>query len=124
MLLTLSGEMESFLQFCTVLIIFIFVLLITWASTKWIANAQKGLKNGSNIEIIETQSLAANKYLQIIKVGDQYLLIAVCKDTVTMLAEIPAEQIQISEESKTGTADFKKILDVAKRSIPNRKNKE
>jgi len=85
MLLTVSNGMNSFLQFCTVLLIFLFVLAVTWAATKWIANFQ-GTKIGwTNIEVVETYRLSASKYIQIIRTGEKYLAVAVCKDTVTML---------------------------------------
>lgn len=122
MLLTLSKSTNSFLQFCTVLIIFIFVLVITWVATKWIANIQKGNSFGINIEIVETHRLTANKYVQIIRTGDKYLAIAICKDTVTMLTEIPAEQIHISQETANTVPDFKKIFEKAKLLDKDRKN--
>ena len=124
MLLTVSGDMNSYLQFCTVLIIFILVLGITWVATKWIANFQSGKAGGTNIEIVETYRLTANKYIQIIRTGEKYLAVAICKDTVTMLAEIPAEQIHLSDKSADPMTDFKKIFEKAKIMDKNRKNEE
>lgn len=124
MLLTVSSGMNSFLQFCTVLLIFIFVLAITWFSTKVIANVQKGKTYSTNIEVIETYKVTANKYIQIVRAGDKYLAIALCKDTVTMLAEIPAEQIHLSEEREQEVPDFKKIFEKVKILDKNRKNEE
>lgn len=124
MLLTVSNDMNSFLQLCTVLIIFVFVLVITWVATKWMANIQNGKTCGSNIEVIETYRLTANKYVQIIRTGEKYLAIAVCKDTVTMLAEVPAEQICLPDQSTNTVLDFKKIFEKAKVMDKNRKNKE
>lgn len=124
MLLTISSSMNSFIQFCTVLIIFVFVLAVTWVATKWIANIQNGKTSGFNIEVIETYRLTANKYVQIIRTGEKYLAVAVCKDTVTMLAEIPAEQIQLPEKSANTMPDFKKILEKAKIMDKNRENEE
>ncbi|NLL76188.1 MAG: flagellar biosynthetic protein FliO [Clostridiales bacterium] len=114
MLLTVSNGMNSFLQFMTVLVIFIFVLVITWFFTKWMANLQSGKMHGTNIEVIETYKITANKYIQIIKTGNKYLAIAIGKDTITMLAEIPAEQIHLPEKAGEGMPDFKKIFEKAK----------
>lgn len=124
MLLTLSNDMNSFLQLCTILIIFVFVLAITWAATRWIANIQEGRACGSNIEVIETYRLTANKYIQIIRIGEKYLAVAVCKETVTMLEEIPAQQIHVPDKTVGAVPDFKKILEKAKIMDKNRKNKE
>lgn len=124
MLLTVSNDMNSFLQLCTILLIFIFVLVITWAATKWIANIQDGRACGSNIEVIETYRLTANKYVQIIRAGEKYLAIAICKDTVTMLAEIPVEQVKVSDKTVDSMPDFKKIFEKAKIMDKKRKNEE
>ena len=97
MLLAVSNRMNSFLQFFTVLLIFLFVLFITWAATRWIANFQQGRADGANIEVVETYRLTANKYVQIIRTGEKYL------------ASMP---------------DFKKIFEKAKRMDKNQEHEE
>ena len=125
MLLTVSEGVDSFVQLCTILVIFILVLAATWFATRWIANVQNGQNmRGGNVEVVETYRLTVNKYIQIVKVGEKYLAIAVCRDTVTMLTEIPAEQIQVSDKSGRAIPDFKKMLEMAKRKDDNRKNEE
>ncbi len=102
MFLLLTGKSDSYAQLITVLIVFVFVLGITALTTKWIADYQKQQNVNCNIEIIETTRIANNKYIQIIRVGDTYMAIAVCKDTVTMLGEVPQEQLterKASQES-------------------------
>lgn len=89
----LSGA-DSYAQLITVLVIFILVLAVTMFVTRWMANYQKQQNAGTNIEIIETSRIANNKYVQILRIGETYLAVAVCKDTVTMLGEIPKEQLQ------------------------------
>lgn len=124
MLLTVSNGMNSFLQFCTVLLIFLFVLAVTWAATKWIANFQGAKIGGSNIEVVETYRLSASKYIQIIRTGEKYLAVAVCKDTVTMLTEVPAEQIHLPDRPVESMPDFKKIFEKAKRMDKNQEHEE
>jgi len=75
-------------------VIFVVVLGVTALTTKWIANYQKAQSVNENVQVIETTRIANNKYVQIIRVGDIYMAIAICKDTVTMLGEIPVEQIK------------------------------
>ena len=85
---------SGYAQFITVLLIFVAVLGITAWTTKWIANYQKQQNENGNIEVVETTRIANNKYIQIIRAGEKYMVIAVCKDTVTMLGEIPEEQLK------------------------------
>ena len=109
MFLLLSGKTDSYAQFITVLIVFVVVLGVTAFTTRWIANYQKQQSVNANIEIVETTRIANNKYIQIIRVGDTYMVVAVCKDTVTMLGEVPKEQLKENMLSQGGIS-FKELL--------------
>ena len=96
MILSMSAGIDSTIQFITVFIIFIFVLGITYITTRYIANIQKNQLSCKNMELVETLRISNNKYLQIVKTGSKYLCIAVCKDTVTMLVELNEDDIHRS----------------------------
>ena len=114
MLLTGMGQIDNYLQFMTVLILFVFVLGITYVATRWIANYQKGKAAGSNLELIEAMPIANNKYLQIVRAGNKYLVIAIGKDEVHMLTELSQDEIKRLEENES-QMDFKSILEKLKR---------
>lgn len=111
MRLLMTGRADSYAQFITVLVIFVIVLAVTALTMKWVAKYQRQQGESSNVQVIETSRIANNKYVQIVRIGEKYMAIAVCKDTVTMLGEIPREQLK-----ETGTApgfSFKQFLDKA-----------
>lgn len=115
-LLTESGRIDSFVQFVTVLLLFLMVLFITYGVTRWISGIQKTQMQGRNMEVVDTMRISSTKYLQIVRAGDKYLVIAVCKDTVTMLAEISKdslvmEQIALKDGYQLG---FREILEKLK----------
>lgn len=85
--------MDSYAQLITVLVVFVVVLAIAAVVTKYIARYQKSLGSGSNVEVLETAQIATGKYIQLVRLGETYAAVAVCKDTVTMLCQIPEEQI-------------------------------
>ena len=114
MLLSLTAGLESVIQMITVLFIFVFVLVITWVSTKYIAGTQKDRYKTGNMELVETLRISNNKYLQIVRAGEHYYCVAVCKDTVTMLGEIRKEEMVFSENNVSITMDFQKILESIK----------
>ncbi|MGN0376033.1 MAG: flagellar biosynthetic protein FliO [Suilimivivens sp.] len=115
MLLTGMSRTDSYLQFITVLILFVFVLGITYVTTRWIANYQKGRAAGSNLEVIETMRVTGNKYLQIVRAGEKYLVIAVGKDEIHMLAELAGDELLLSKEPDARELDFKSILEKLKK---------
>ena len=118
MLLAVSDTMNSYLQFVTVLIIFVFVLAITLWTTRWIAGYQKSKSLNANVELLETFRLANNKYVQIIRIGQKYLAVAIGKDSVTMLTEIPEDQLVLSDDAQTSMPGFKELLEkVQKKSF-------
>ena len=107
----IAASAGSYAQFITVLFIFVAVLGVTAWTTRWMANYQKQQYVNENIEVIETTRIANNKYIQIIRAGEKYMVIAVCKDTVTMLGEIPEEQLM--EKPPAQRLSFKELLDKA-----------
>ncbi len=115
-LLTESGQIDSFVQFVTVLLLFLIVLFITYGVTRWISGIQKTQMVGRNMEIVDTMRISSSKYLQIVRAGDKYLVIAVCKDTVTMLAEIPKDSLSLNDNGQTGgyQMGFREILEKIK----------
>ena len=113
-ILTASGSLESFVQFITILLLFLFVLVITYVVTRWVSGIQKIQMTGKNMGLVETMRISNSKYLQIVRTGEKYLVIAVCKDTVTMLSELSADEISLSSETEENSLSFREILDKIK----------
>ena len=110
MILNSSAGFNSFMQFLVVLFLFVVVLGITLWTTRWIAGYQKEKMSGSNMEIVDTMRLSSNQYIQIVRIGGEYIAIAVSKDSVTKLAEIPSEQIILRQPSEGETLSFKELF--------------
>lgn len=113
MLLT-SSRLDSIVQLITVILIFIFVLALTYFTTKLTAGVKKGQMLSPNMDIVETFKISQNKYIQIVRVGETYFSIAVCKDTITLLGEISKGEITIPDTRLGTTVSFQEILDKAK----------
>ena len=93
MILILSS-LDSFVQLITVLVIFIFVLIITYFTTRWMAGIQKGRSFNKNLRIIETISAGNNKMISIVKAGEKYLVVSIGKDEVHYLTELKQEELK------------------------------
>lgn len=113
-LLTAATGLDSFVQFITVLFLFLIVLVVTYVVTRWVSGFQKVQMTGKNMELVETLRISNSKYLQIIRAGDKYLVIAVCKDTVTMLTELSADDLSLDGNSEVKSLSFREILDKMK----------
>ncbi|MFT3984910.1 MAG: flagellar biosynthetic protein FliO [Lachnospiraceae bacterium] len=115
-----SSSLESAAQFVTVLLVFIFVLALTYVTTRWVARFQKQQTNNRNFEVIETHKLTSNKYLQIVRAGKKYLVIAIGKDAITMLTELTEDEVELMPEDTVPQDSFQKLLDKAKERIHKR----
>ena len=84
---------NSVVQFLSVLLIFLFVLGITYFTTRFVGNYQKNSMTGSNIQVLETLRLSSTKYIQLVKIGSKCFAVAVSKDPITCLGEIEEETL-------------------------------
>lgn len=110
MLLTITTKADSYIQFMTVLVLFIFVLAVTYVVTRWIAKSQQQRVGTGNLEVVETCRIAANKYVQIVRAGEKYLVIGVGKDEIHMLAELSEQELAVCDNGKGQGPDFAGVL--------------
>ena len=113
---SLNASMESFLQLISALLIFAFVLLLTYFTTRWLGTYQKGRMKSKNLQVIESLSAGNNKSICLIKAGTEYLVVAVGKDEIHPLATLKEEQLTdvsfLNEEVNTMVSgeSFQEIL--------------
>ena len=69
MTILLSSSFHSLVQLIGALIIFAFVLGITYLTTRWMGGFQKSRSNNKNLHIIETINVGNNKYISIVEAG-------------------------------------------------------
>lgn len=115
MLLSVTTQMDSYIQFVTVLVLFVLVLVITYLVTKWIANYQKGKTIVGNLEVIETCRITSNKYVQIVRAGSKYLVVGLGKDEVHILSELTEDQLDLQDARREQTVSFRHVLDEVKK---------
>ncbi|MBP5383827.1 MAG: flagellar biosynthetic protein FliO [Lachnospiraceae bacterium] len=109
------------MQFLTALLVFVFVVALTYFTVRWVGAFQKMQPGNRNFEVIETSKVTNNKYLQIIKVGSRYFLIGIGKEDITYLTELNADDLDLSV--KAGIQDnFSRLYQKAKERISKRGN--
>ena len=127
-MILLSSALGSFIQLLGVLIIFLFVLAITYFTTKWIGNYQKTNFANKNLQIVESIRVGNNKFIAIVKAGEVYLVVAVGKDDVTLLtedqlSEVPdfsAIQNKFPMDGKAAQENFREVLNRVKEHFPKK----
>ena len=74
--------------------------------------------------VLETIRIANGKFLQLVKAGEQYFVIAVGKDEVTKIAELTEDQlsVQTSDDMKNSQENFQEIFSRLKDHSPKKQD--
>lgn len=108
---TLQARLESVGQLICVILLFFFVLFLAYLAARIAGGLQSNVINKrSNIKVIEVFRLSNNKLIEIVRIGDRYLALAVCKDSVTVLTQLEESEVKVPETSLE-PIHFKDILD-------------
>ncbi len=110
MLLAQTSRIDSAAQFATVLLAFIFVLALTLIGTRLVGNLQKKQSKTGNFESLEGYRLSNNKYLQLVRIGKRYFVLAVGKEEVRVVTEVDREELEFPEENGLPATGFGKLL--------------
>ncbi len=110
----LTGTGNSILQFFTVLLIFVLVLVVTVYTTRWIGNYQKKNFVQKNLEVCEFIRIGNNNSIAIIRAGEnRYLVVGIGKEEMRLLCELTRDEITdygITPDTKAGTGSFSATL--------------
>ena len=118
--------MNETLELIGVLLIFVFVLAITYLASKWMAGYQKGKMKSKNLQIIETIPAGTNKMICLVKAGTEYLVVSVGKDEIHPLMTLKEEQLTdlsfLSEGNGSLTGEsFQEIFGQLKEKMSSKK---
>ena len=101
-----AGLATDVIRLIASIVVFVFVIAATYFTTRFIGNYQKKTLKGTNFDTIEVYRLTPNKYLQLIRMGSQYVVIAVCKDTVTTICTLEGDNLVMPGETEQKALDL------------------
>jgi len=105
-----SYDLSSEWQLVGVFILFVFVLGACFLTTKIIGGIKIGQMKNSNFHVIETYRITQNKFLQIVKVGKKYLVLAISKDNVNLITELQDDEMIHLEQMNKSKESFSEIM--------------
>ena len=123
LLATAQNSIESLFELLGLILIFIIVLVVCYYTTRFVAGRQLEQKKIGNFEIVETFSISQNKYLQLIRMGNKYVVISVAKDTVNMITELEEDEVcQIPKSTFVSGKNFKEVLSGLSKKVTEKKD--
>lgn len=125
-ILLVSSSLDSFLKLISVLLVFVFVLAITYVVTRWMAGYQKVRMKSKNLQIIETIPAGNNKMICLIKAGTEYLVVSIGKDEIHPLMTLKEDQLTdvsflLEGDASNNGESFQEILGQLKEKMSTKK---
>lgn len=87
------GVLKGIGELIVLLLIFIGILFLAYLSSKIAARFQSGSMKNHNMTVVETMRVQNNKFVQIIKIADKFIVIGVGKDEIHFLTELDGSQL-------------------------------
>ena len=103
-----TNNVLELLGLCLLLVIILFAAYYT---SKFVGRYKLGQLKDSNISVIEAYRISTNKMLQIVKIGNKYVVIGVSKDNITVITELDESEDWIHEDNEGEKQSFRQILD-------------
>ncbi len=111
MLATAQNSLQSLFELLGLILIFVIVLVVCYYTTRFVAGRQLVQKKMGNFEIVESFAIAQNKYLQLIRMGNKYVVISVTKDSIGFVTELEENEVcQIQNQIAVSGKSFKEVL--------------
>lgn len=107
-----GNRADNMIQLLSSIIVFAVILFVAYIVTKWIGNYQHVKMKNNNIEVVETVRIMNGKCIQIVRVAEEYFVIAVCKDTVIFLTKLDENSVeQVKNTVTVSDESFQDVLD-------------
>ena len=111
MLATAQNSLQSLFELLGLILIFVIVLVVCYYTTRFVAGRQLVQKKIGNFEVVETFAISQNKYLQLIRMGNKYVVISIAKDSIAYITELDENEVcQIQKNATLSGKNFKEIL--------------
>jgi flagellar protein FliO/FliZ len=106
--------MDSFMQLVGLVFLLIVILIAAYYTSKFVGGIKLGQLKHSNFSVIDSYRIGPNKVMQIVKIGNKYIVIAIGKDTINVVTELEEADVFIKEINTSEKLNFKQILDKLK----------
>lgn len=113
--LTYQGSnTNNILQLIGLVFILVIILVAAYYTTKFVGRISLGQFKNSNFKVIDTYRISPNKFIQIVKIGNRFIVIAVGKDTVNYITELDESEVIMKEAVAKENLTFKQIMEKVK----------
>ncbi len=109
-----TSTYDSILQLVGLVFLLIIILVAAYYTSRLIGGIKLGQMKKSNFQVIDSYRVTPNKALQIVKIGNKYVVVAIGKDNINFITELDESEVIIRESQQGEKQSFKQILDKLK----------
>jgi flagellar protein FliO/FliZ len=109
-----ASSYDSPLQLVGLVFLLIIILLAAYYTSKFIGGIKLGQMKKSNFQVIDSYRVTPNKALQIVKIGNKYVVISIGKDNINFITELDEAEVVIRESHQGEKQSFIQIFDKLK----------
>lgn len=106
----------NFMQLVGLVLLLIVILVGAYFTTKIVGGIKLQQLHNSNFHLIDSYRISPNKILQLVKIGNKFVVIAIGKDTMNVITELDEKEVIIRETGGAELPNFKQILDKLKKN--------
>ncbi len=109
-----ASSYDSILQLVGLVVLLIVILVAAYYTSRFIGGIKLGQLKKSNFQVIDSYRVTPNKALQIVKIGNKFVVVAIGKDNINFITELDASEVIIRENHQGEKQNFKQIFDKLK----------
>ncbi len=109
-----TSAYDSIPQLIGLVLLLIIILVAAYYTSRFIGGIKLGQMKKSNFQVIDSYRVTSNKVLQIVKIGNKYVVIAIGKDNINYITEIDEAEVVVRDSQQGEKQSFKQILDKLK----------
>ena len=110
----MPSSYDSLWQLVSLVLILVIILVAAYYTSRIIGGIKLGQMKKSNFQVIDSYRVTPNKALQIVKIGNKYVVISIGKDNISYITELDESEVVIKEPYQGDKKSFKQILDKLK----------
>ncbi|MDF2510887.1 MAG: hypothetical protein K0S04_753 [Herbinix sp.] len=105
------STVDSFIQMLGLVVLLIVILIAAYYTTKFIGGMRQGQLKHSNFQVIDAYRISPNKVIEIVKIANKYVVIAIGKDSINYITELDEAEVLIKTEPGKELQSFTQTLD-------------
>jgi len=108
---------DNFIQMLGLIILLVIILVAAYYTTRFVGSIRQGQLKHSNFQVIDAYRIGPNKVIEIVKIANKYIVIAIGKDTVNYITELDEAEVSVREEQGKELQSFAQTLDKLKKRM-------